>query len=103
MVTSFGMSENIGVISYDEDDDEVFIGRDLAHTRAYSEKVAGEIDSEVKAIVDDCYARAKAIIMSHEDILHKAAKLLLEKEKISGQEFDALFKQSAQLDVVQNY
>lgn len=81
MVTSFGMSENIGVISYDEDDDEVFIGRDLAHTRAYSEKVAGEIDSEVKAIVDDCYARAKAIIMSHEDILHKAAKLLLEKEK----------------------
>ena len=103
MVTSFGMSENIGVISYDEDDDEVFIGRDLAHTRAYSEKVAGEIDSEVKAIVDDCYARAKAIIMSHEDILHKAAKLLLEKEKISGEEFDALFKQSAQLDVVQNY
>lgn len=103
MVTSFGMSENIGIISYDEDDDEVFIGRDLAHTRAYSEKVAGEIDSEVKAIVDDCYARAKAIIMSHEDILHKAAKLLLEKEKISGQEFDALFKQSAQLDVVQNY
>ena len=100
MVTSFGMSENIGVISYDEDDDEVFIGRDLAHTRAYSEKVAGEIDSEVKAIVDDCYARAKAIIMSHEDILHKAAKLLLEKEKISGEEFDALFKQSAQLDVV---
>ena len=103
MVTSFGMSENIGVISYDEDDDEVFIGRDLAHTRAYSEKVAGEIDSKVKAIVDDCYARAKAIIMSHEDILHKAAKLLLEKEKISGEEFDALFKQSAQLDVVQNY
>ena len=103
MVTSFGMSENIGVISYDEDDDEVFIGRDLAHTRAYSEKVAGEIDSEVKTIVDDCYARAKAIIMSHEDILHKAAKLLLEKEKISGEEFDALFKQSAQLDVVQNY
>ena len=103
MVTSFGMSENIGVISYDEDDDEIFIGRDLAHTRAYSEKVAGEIDSEVKAIVDDCYARAKAIIMSHEDILHKAAKLLLEKEKISGEEFDALFKQSAQLDVVQNY
>ena len=103
MVTSFGMSENIGVISYDEDDDEVFIGRDLAHTRAYSEKVAGEIDNEVKAIVDDCYARAKAIIMSHEDILHKAAKLLLEKEKISGEEFDALFKQSAQLDVVQNY
>mgnify|MGYP004453862751 FL=1 len=103
MVTSFGMSENIGVISYDEDDDEVFIGRDLAHTRAYSEKVAGEIDSEVKAIVDDCYARAKAIIMSHEDILHKAAKLLLEKEKMSGEEFDALFKQSAQLDVVQNY
>jgi len=103
MVTSFGMSKNIGVISYDEDDDEVFIGRDLAHTRGYSEKIAGEIDSEVKAIVDDCYAKAKAIIMSHEDILHKAAKLLLEKEKISGEEFDALFKQSAQWDVVQNY
>ena len=103
MVMSFGMSENIGVISYDEDDDEVFIGRDLAHTRGYSEKIAGEIDGEVKVIVDDCYAKAKAIIRKHEDILHKAAKLLLEKEKISGEEFDALFKQSAQLDVVQSY
>ena len=91
MVTCFGMSENIGVINYDESDDEVFIGRDLAHTRAYSEKVAGEIDNEVKAIIDDCYAKAKAIIMEHEDVLHKACKLLLEKEKITGEEFAALF------------
>lgn len=91
MVTRFGMSQNIGVINYDENDDEVFIGRDLAHTRSHSEAVAGEIDKEVKAIIDDCYAKAKAIILEHEEVLHKAAALLLEKEKISREEFEALF------------
>ncbi len=91
MVTRFGMSQNIGVINYDESDDEVFIGRDLAHTRSHSEAVAGEIDKEVKAIIDDCYARAKNIIMEHEGVLHKAAALLLEREKITRTEFEALF------------
>ncbi len=91
MVTRYGMSENIGVINYDDDEDEVFIGRDLAHPRSHSEVVAGEIDREVKAIVDECYARAKEIILAHEEVLHKAAKLLLEKEKITGEEFAALF------------
>ena len=91
MVTRFGMSENIGVIDYDNSDDEVFIGRDLAHTRSYSEKVAGEIDNEVKAIVDECYKKAKEIILEHQDILHKAANLLLMKEKITREEFEALF------------
>lgn len=91
MVTRFGMSQNIGVINYDESDDEVFIGRDLAHTRSHSEAVAGEIDKEVKAIIDDCYARAKNIIVEHESVLHKAAALLLEREKITRTEFEALF------------
>jgi len=91
MVTRFGMSENIGVICYDNDDDEVFIGRDLAHTKGHSEAVSGEIDKEVKSIIDDCYAKAKAIIMKHEAILHRCAELLLEKEKISAEEFEALF------------
>ncbi|MGN1147995.1 MAG: ATP-dependent zinc metalloprotease FtsH [Lachnospiraceae bacterium] len=91
MVTRFGMSKNIGVINYDESDDEVFIGRDLAHTRSHSEAVAGEIDKEVKAIIDECYAKAKNIILEHEDVLHKAAALLLEKEKITREEFEALF------------
>lgn len=93
MVTRFGMSENIGVVNYDDDDDEVFIGRDLAHTRSHSEAVAGEIDKEVKSIIDDCYKKAKAIIMEHEDVLHKCAELLLEKEKISREEFEALFEE----------
>lgn len=91
MVTRFGMSENIGVINYDDDEDEVFIGRDLAHPRSHSEAVAGEIDREVKSIIDECYAKAKEIILAHEEVLHRAAKLLLEKEKITGEEFAALF------------
>ena len=93
MVTRFGMSENIGVINYDENDNEVFIGRDLAHTRSHSEAVAGEIDAEVKSIIDDCYKKAKEIIMQHENVLHSCAKLLLEKEKINRQEFEALFEE----------
>ena len=91
MVTRFGMSENVGVICYDEDDDAVFIGRDLAHAKAHSEAVAGVIDIEVKAIIDDCYAKAKDLILQHEDVLHACAELLLEKEKIGREEFEALF------------
>lgn len=91
MVTRYGMSDNIGVINYDDDDDEVFIGRDLAHAKTHSELVSGEIDREVKSIIDECYQKAKEIIMEHEDVLHKCAKLLLEKEKIGRAEFEALF------------
>ena len=91
MVTRYGMSDNIGVINYDDDDDEVFIGRDLAHAKTHSELVSGEIDREVKSIIDECYQKAKDIIMKHEDVLHKCAKLLLEKEKIGRAEFEALF------------
>ena len=92
MVTRFGMSENIGVINYDENDNEVFIGRDLAHTRSHSEAVAGEIDIEVKRIIDECYAKAKEIILQNEKVLHSCAEALLEKEKINRQEFEALFE-----------
>ena len=91
MVTRYGMSDNIGVISYDNDDDEVFIGRDLAHTKSVSEAITAQIDKEVKDIIDDCYAKAKEMILSHEYVLHGCAKLLLEKEKIGREEFEALF------------
>ena len=92
MVTKYGMSENIGVINYDSDDDEVFIGRDLAHAKSHSEQVAGEIDKEVKSIIDDCYAKAKTIIIENMEVLHKCADLLIEKEKIGREEFEALFE-----------
>ncbi len=91
MVTKYGMSDNIGVICYEHDDDEVFIGRDLAHTKSYSEYITGEIDKEVKKIIDDCYAKAKEIILEHRDVLEKSAQLLMEKEKITREEFEALF------------
>ncbi len=91
MVTRYGMSDHIGVINYDDDDDEVFIGRDLAHAKSHSELISGEIDKEVKEIIGDCYAKAKAIIAEHEEILHKCAELLLEKEKITRDEFENLF------------
>ncbi len=91
MVTRYGMSDNIGVVCYDDDDDEVFIGRDLAHAKSHSEEVASEIDREVRAIIDDCYAKAKDIILQNEGVLHKCAELLLEKEKIGREEFEALF------------
>lgn len=91
MVTRFGMSEKIGVINYDDDGEEVFIGRDLAHAKGHSEAVSGEIDKEVKSIIDDCYAKAKEIILQHENVLHSCAELLLEKEKISREEFEELF------------
>ena len=91
MVTQYGMSEKVGMINYGSDADEVFIGRDLAHTRSYGEDVAAAIDSEVKRIIDECYAKAKGIILAHEDVLHKCCQLLLEKEKIGQEEFDSLF------------
>ena len=92
MVTRYGMSDNIGVINYNSDDDEVFIGRDLAHAKNHSELMAGEIDREVKSIIDDCYQKAKAIILENTEVLHKCAKLLLEKEKIGRAEFEGLFQ-----------
>ena len=91
MVTKYGMSDNIGVINYDDEDEEVFIGRDLAHPRSHSEYITGEIDKEVKFIIDDCYRKAKDIILEHKDILEKSAALLIEKERISRDEFEALF------------
>ena len=91
MVTQYGMSEKVGMICYGSDEDEVFIGRDLAHTRSYGESVATVIDSEVKAIIDDCYVKAENLIREHQEILYKAADLLMEKEKITGEEFEALF------------
>ncbi len=93
MVTRYGMSENIGVVCYDDDDDEVFIGRDLAHAKSHSENVAGEIDKEVKTIIDKCYKEAREIILKHEQVLHRCAELLLEKEKINREEFESLFVQ----------
>lgn len=96
MVTKYGMSENIGLINYDNDDDEVFIGRDLAHTRGYGEDVATKIDAEIKRIIDECYERAKQIIHEHEDVLNACAELLLEKEKITREEFEGLFEQRAE-------
>ena len=93
MVTKFGMSEAVGLINYDNDSDEVFIGRDLAHaSRGYGESVATTIDQEVKRIIDECYARAKQIIHEYDDVLHSCADLLLEKEKISRDEFESLFE-----------
>ena len=90
MVTQYGMS-SLGMINYGSDDDEVFIGRDLAHTREYREKVAAEIDAEVKRIIDECYDKAKAIIVKHEQVLHSCSDLLMKKEKIGQQEFEELF------------
>ena len=97
MVTKYGFSENVGLINYNNDDDEVFIGRDLAHTRGYGEGVASKIDEEVKRIIDECYAKARAIIQENSDVLHKSADLLLEKEKIGRDEFEALFQSGAEV------
>ena len=92
MITKFGMSDNLGLICYGDDDEEVFIGRDLAHARGYADSTAAKIDEEVKKVVDDCYAKAKDIINEKIDILHSCAKLLIEKEKITQAEFEALFE-----------
>ena len=95
MITKFGMSERLGLINYDNDSDEVFIGRDFGHTsRGYGEKIAGTIDEEVKRIIDECYAQARSIIQEYHPVLEKCAELLLEKEKITRSEFEALFEES---------
>lgn len=92
MVTQYGMSDRIGMIDYGTDDDEVFIGRDLAHTRSYGEGVATEIDEEVKRIIDECYQKAKEIILEYRDVLDSSSALLIEREKIGQEEFEALFE-----------
>mgnify|MGYP005800660099 FL=1 len=94
MVTKYGMSDELGLVSYDSDE-EVFIGRDFGHTKSYGEDVAGKIDAEIKRIVDECYEKAKAIILENRKVLDAAAELLLEKEKISREEFEALFEEKA--------
>lgn len=91
MVTKYGFSSKLGLINYDNDNDEVFIGRDLAHARPYGESIASEIDIEVKSIIDDCYAKAKKIISENMDVLKSCSELLLEKEKVTREEFEALF------------
>lgn len=91
MVTRYGMSDKIGMIDYGNDDDEVFIGRDLAHTRSYGEEVASEIDMEVKRIIDECYKKARTIIEEHRSVLESCTALLIEKEKIGQEEFEKLF------------
>ena len=92
MVTKYGMSDNIGVINYDENEEDVFIGYDISHSKKHSELMAGEIDREVKLIIDKCYAKAKEIILQYEDILHASSELLMEKEKIGREEFEELFE-----------
>ena len=92
MVTKYGMSDQIGLICYDDEDEEVFIGRDLAHTKSYSNAVAEKIDAEVKHIIDEAYAKGKSMIMEHRKVLDACAELLLEKEKIGREEFEALFE-----------
>jgi len=94
MVTRYGMSDKVGMIDYAGDEDEVFIGRDLAHTKSYGEHVAAIIDDEVKRIIDECYGKAKQIIMEHRVVLERCCELLIEKEKIGGKEFEALFAQT---------
>ena len=91
MVTQYGMSEKVGMVQYGGDEDEVFIGRDFGHTRNYAEETAALIDSEVKRIIDEAYQKAKELISQHEEVLHKCADLLIEKEKIGREEFEALF------------
>ena len=92
MVTQYGMSEKVGMIDYGSDDDEVFIGRDFGHVRTYSDEVTASIDEEVKRIIDECYDKAKAIILDHRDVLESCTALLIEKEKIGQEEFEALFQ-----------
>lgn len=95
MVTKYGFSERLGLVNYGSDDDEVFIGRDLAHTKAYGENVASMIDSEVKEIIDECYTRARNIILENRGVLDACAELLLEKEKVTREEFEELFAQKS--------
>ena len=92
MVTRYGMSERLGLINYDDDDGQVFLGRDLAHTRSYGEEIASIIDEEVKRLIDDAHEKAQTMLKTHEQVLHDCAKLLVEKEKIGREEFEALFE-----------
>ena len=99
MITRYGMSERLGIISYEDDEDEVFIGRDLAHQRAHSDTTAAQIDEEVKRIMEGCYNKAREIIQANMDVLHKSAELLLEKEKLTREEFEALFEEAPQKSI----
>ncbi len=101
MVTKYGMSERIGLINYDNDEDEVFIGRDLAHTRGYGEGVANSIDEEIKRIIDECYVKARELILEHRDVLDACAELLIKKEKITREEFEALFEKEPVSEVAE--
>jgi cell division protease FtsH len=96
MVTRYGMSQRIGTINYESQQENVFLGYDLGHEARYSEYIQGEIDREVKAIIDECYEKAKAVIAANKDVLYRAAELLMEKEKLTGEEFDALFTASGE-------
>ena len=91
MITRYGFSDLVGMVNYENEDDEVFIGRDLAHTRSYSENVANKIDEEVRRIIDTCYKEAKRILTENREILENCAKLLIEKERIGREEFENLF------------
>ena len=95
MVTKYGMSDRIGLINYDDNDGEVFIGRDLAHTRSYGETIATTIDEEVKRIIDECYTKARHLIENHMDVLHRCAEVLIQKEKIGTEEFEAMFREES--------
>ena len=97
MVTKYGFSDKLGLINYDDDSEDVFIGRDLAHSKGYGEATASAIDHEVKDIVDQCYTQAKDIIVKHMEQLHACAQLLMEKEKIGQKEFESLFEDDAVL------
>ena len=102
MVTKYGMSDNIGLICYADDEEEVFIGRDLAHAKNYSEGIASAIDAEVKRIIDESYDKAKSMIAEYRDVLDRCAALLLEKEKITRDEFEALFDEDSKTAVGHN-
>ena len=96
MVTRYGMSSKMGLVAYGDDSSEVFIGRDLAHDRGFSEETAASIDSEVREIIGQCYVKAKEIVGKYEDVLHRCTELLLAKEKIGREEFEALFVKELQ-------
>ena len=97
MVTRYGFSDSVGMVNYENNDDEVFIGRDLAHARSYSETVASRIDEEVRRIVDECYAKARDLLQENEAVLHRCAALLIEKERIGRAEFEGLFAEEAEV------
>ena len=100
MITRYGMSKKLGLIAYENDSDEVFIGRDLGHTKGFSETTAAAIDEEMRQIINDCYGKARAIVMKHEAVLHRCAEVLLEKEKIGRDEFEALFAEVENADQI---